>query len=115
MLNDDRGYGFYTSTEREHVRDIKEKLCQISKHFDAETAAEKKYEMPDGNVINVDEERYKCAECLFAPELVDEEDKGSHVQVGSCLQSVGDELDLDGKMRQNVALCGGNSMWNGVE
>lgn len=115
ILNE-RGYQFVTSAEKEIVRDIKEKLCYVSQDFDkdlknSEEASnlEQNFELPDGQVITIGNERFRCPEVLFQPSLIGLEAEGIHDLTFTSIMKC--DMDLRKELYNAIVLSGGTTMF----
>jgi len=111
----ERGYSFTTTAEMEIVRNMKEKLSYIALDYDAEMQAVIKdgtYKTPDGNIIAVGNERFRCPEALFQPSLTGKEAAGIQYTIFNSIMKC--DVARQEDLYANIVLSGGNTMFAGI-
>ena len=113
-----RGYSFTNSTEREIAREMKERLCYVAADYKKEislarssSSIERTYQLPDGQVFVVGEERFRCPEALFNPLLLQRESDGIHEFLYGAIQEC--DVDVRSDLLGNIVLSGGSTLLPG--
>lgn len=115
----ERGLHLTTSAEREIIKDLKEKTCYVALDFEEElnqskqgTSKDMNYDMPDGSVITVGSERFRCPEVLFKPSLIGKEFPGIHEHTYQSIMA--SDVDVRKDLYQNIVLSGGTTLFAGL-
>ena len=115
-LLQNKGYSFTTMAEKEIIKDIKEKGCYISNdnyENELKNIDNFLYELPDGNKIELKEERIKCPEVLFNPSIINNNDKNISQNCYEAVEKCDNIIKKD--IYNCIDLTGGSSMFPGLE
>merc|ERR1719203_2275448 len=80
---------------------------------DTSSDLEKNYELPDGEVITVGAERFRCPEVLFKPTLIGKGSEGSHKLTYESIMK--GDVDIRRDLYRNTVLSGGSTMFPNLD
>ena len=114
-----KGYNLSNNLEDTCIlNEIKEKFGFVSNDFEKDmeisnnnSDLNKVYKLPDGNEINIDKERFECAEILFKPSLIGSEEKGIHEIINKCVMKL--DISIRKEFYYNIVLSGGSTLFPG--
>jgi hypothetical protein len=108
----------HTSVTVSETGQVKERLRYVAPDYEAELAkdpatTQRDYELPDGQVFTIGQERFQCPEVLFRPSLLGRTGfQGIHRYVWTSITRC--DLSVRREMLENVVLAGGCARFPGI-
>merc|ERR1712050_784071 len=74
---------------------------------------EKNYELPDGNVLTIGSERFRCPEVMFQPSFIGREKEGIHKLTFDSIMKC--DIDIRKDLYANIVMSGGSTMFENID
>jgi len=68
--------------------------------------------LPDGNIVTIGSERFRCPEVLFDPSMIGKEASGIHDTTFQTIMKC--DVDIRRDLYNNIVLSGGTTMFPGI-
>ncbi|XP_050063449.1 actin-like isoform X2 [Aphis gossypii] len=118
MINS-RGYSLTTTRDWERIKHMKQTFCYCAIDFQKELSMfgkdkEQRYTLPDGMIVNINNEAIRCSEAMFDPTMLSL-DKPVKDGIHSLVQgSIGNcNVNERNDLYDNIFLAGGNTLFSG--
>eukprot|EP00761_Pharyngomonas_kirbyi_P003088 gb/GECH01003092.1/.p1 GENE.gb/GECH01003092.1/~~gb/GECH01003092.1/.p1 ORF type:complete len:378 (+),score=82.75 gb/GECH01003092.1/:1-1134(+) len=116
-----RGYPMESSAELEIVRDVKESLAYVAYDYESELDQVEEqgkdvgnsYALPDGSILTIDSERFRCVEPLFQPNILGRDIDGIDRLLYNSISN--SPVDLRSTFYNSIVLSGGSTMISGMQ
>ncbi|CAK55884.1 unnamed protein product (macronuclear) [Paramecium tetraurelia] len=113
------GYSLTEPHQRIIVKNIKERLCYTAldpqdekRIYKESNSQDSPYKLPDGNILTIKSQKFRCSEILFQPKLIGLEVAGIHHLAYSSIKKC--DLDLRQELCRNIVLSGGTTLFPGI-
>ncbi len=117
-LVNEKGHSFGTRSDREMIRNMKERECFVSLDFDHDSMIASSsdvfktvFPLSEDQTIPLNEERFLCPEVLFQPSLVGMECNGIHKMTMDSISRC--DVEIRDVLSHNLILSGGSTMFPG--
>jgi actin-like protein 6A len=97
------------------LNDLKETLCRVSEEpFDESSAVSlQSYELPDGNIIQLEKEKYRVTELMFQTGSHGSHSQSTRLQEMVINTITHSDADIHKDLYGNIIVTGGNSLFKG--
>ncbi|KAF3627560.1 Actin-3 [Capsicum annuum] len=109
----------YAVTHTVSIYEGYEKFGYVALDFEQEievakvsSSVERNYELPDGHVLTIGAERFRCPEVLFKPSLIRMETTGIHEKTYNSIMRC--DADIRKDLFSNIVLSGDSTMFPGI-